>query len=84
MLDIFANLAAQLMVYDDLCDKNDNGAMVMEREPEDEREVNRARKAHKWQRKQATGKELDGLLTELGEIECGDYMFFFINSLQET
>jgi hypothetical protein len=28
--NIFANLAAQLMVYDDLCDKNDNGAMVME------------------------------------------------------
>lgn len=28
LLDIFANLAAQVKLYDDICDKNDNGAMV--------------------------------------------------------
>jgi hypothetical protein len=39
-----------------------------------EREAQRARKASKWQRKQTTGKELDGLLMELG--------IFFISSLQ--
>jgi hypothetical protein len=39
-----------------------------------EREAQRARKASKWQRKQTTGKELDGLLMELG--------IFFISSFQ--
>jgi hypothetical protein len=41
-------------------------AISIERETEDEREERRTRKASKRQRKQATGEELDGVLTELG------------------
>jgi hypothetical protein len=44
-------------------------AIQMERESEDEREAQRSRKALKRQRKQTTGKELDGFLTELGMTE---------------
>ena len=44
-------------------------AIRIERETEDEREERRMRKASKRQRKQTTGEELDGVLTELGMIE---------------
>jgi hypothetical protein len=41
-------------------------AITIERETEDEREARRAKKVSKRQRKETTGKEVDGLLTELG------------------
>ena len=41
-------------------------AITIERESEDEREARRAKKVSKRQRKETTGKEVDGLLTELG------------------
>ena len=44
-------------------------AIRIERETEDEREERRMRKASKRQRKQTTGEELDGVLTELGMIK---------------
>jgi hypothetical protein len=46
-------------------------AIGLERQSEDEREVRRATKVRKRQRKQTTGQELDGLMTELG-MEAGD------------
>ena len=46
--------------------KEYRAAIGIERESDDERELRRAAKASKRQRKQTTGEELDSMLTELG------------------